>query len=509
MSFVNKIISEVELKIIRKNFKKKKIVLCHGVFDLLHVGHLNYFRSAKKLGDLLVVSITGDQFVNKGPGRPAFSINNRVKFLNELNCIDFICESKNFTSERIIKNLRPNFYCKGEDYSEVKKIKKDLNLKKELTALKSVNGVFKIIREDSFSSSEFINNNQLQNLDEECKTYITNLRKKINLQSVLKSVERLKKKKVLIIGETIIDNYITTEAIGKSGKEPVMVVKKKKQIKFLGGVGYIANICSNFAKEVKLISFLGDHETEKNFIKKNLDKRIKNKFLIKKNSPTIIKTRFLDDYRKTKLLGVYNINDEIISKKEEKSFYENINKNIQNYDIVIVADYGHGIISDKIRDILKKNSKKLFLNTQINSFNRGYHTVFKYKKINSLIINESELRYELRDKESMVIDLAKQIRKKIIVNYIIITQGKFGSVMINCDNWSISNCPAFSQNNIDTVGAGDTFFSLSSMSIASKIDNNLNLLISSLAASHSTNQVGNLSIFNERILNKQLTHMFK
>ena len=82
MSFANKIISVIELKNIRKKFQKKKIVLCHGVFDLLHIGHLNYFRSAKKLGHLLVVSITGDQFVNKGPGRPAFSISNRIKFLN-------------------------------------------------------------------------------------------------------------------------------------------------------------------------------------------------------------------------------------------------------------------------------------------------------------------------------------------------------------------------------------------------------------------------------------------
>ena len=447
--------------------------------------------------------------MNKGPGRPAFSISNRIKFLNELNCIDFICESKNFTSEQIIKNLSPNFYCKGADYSEIKKMKKDLNLKKELAALKSVNGVFKIIREESYSSSEFINNNQLQNLNEQCKIYINDLRKKIKLQSVLKSIDKLKDKKVLILGEIIIDNYITTEAIGKSGKEPVMVVKKKKQIKFLGGVGYIANICSNFVKEIKLISFLGDHDTEKNFIKKNLSKKIKNKFLVKKNSPTIVKTRYLDDYRKTKLLGVYNINDEEINKKEEKNFYKNINKEIKNYDIVIVADYGHGIISEKIRDVLTKNSKKLFLNTQINSFNRGYHTVFKYKKINSLIINESELRYELRDKESEVIDLAKKLKRKINVNYIIVTKGKYGSVMINCKSWSIYKCPAFSQNNIDTVGAGDTFFSLSSIAIASKIENNLTLLISSLAASYSTNQVGNLSIFNEKILNKQLTHMLK
>ena len=71
------------------------------MFDLLHVGHINYFQSAKKLGDILVVSATEDKFVNKGPGRPAFTINNRIKFLKEINIIDHVCVSNDFTSEKL------------------------------------------------------------------------------------------------------------------------------------------------------------------------------------------------------------------------------------------------------------------------------------------------------------------------------------------------------------------------------------------------------------------------
>ena len=81
MTIKNKILDIKNLKKIRSKFIGKKIVLCHGVFDLLHVGHINYFKSSKVYGDILVVSVTNDKFVNKGPGRPAFSINNRLKFL--------------------------------------------------------------------------------------------------------------------------------------------------------------------------------------------------------------------------------------------------------------------------------------------------------------------------------------------------------------------------------------------------------------------------------------------
>jgi len=508
MSTNNKILDLKSLKTIRNKFKKKKIVLCHGVFDLLHVGHINYFKAARKFGDILIVSLTDDKFVNKGPGRPAFSISNRIKFLLEINCVDYVCVSSYDTAKKVILNLKHNFYCKGGEYT-LKKIKFDKNLKTELTALKSTKGKFKTINQVSFSSSKFINDNAFQNLDLKSKKFIEETRKKHSSNQILDEVSKIKKKKILIIGETIIDNYITTDAIGKSGKEPVMVVKKKKKIKFLGGVGYIANLCSSFAKETKIISFLGEKKEEKNFVLRSLNKKIKHNFLLKKDSPTIIKTRYLDDYRKSKILVDYDLNDDIISKKEENNFLNILKNNIKNYDIIIVADYGHGIITKKIRKIITSYSKKLFLNTQINSFNRGYHTVYKYLKINSLIINESELRYELKDKNSKILDLAKKLRKKISVDTIIVTKGKWGSILINCKNWSSILCPAFSENNIDTVGAGDTFFALSALSIGSKIDKKIGLLISSLAASFSTNQIGNLSAFNYKILDKQLNHILK
>ena len=504
----NKLLDLHQLRALRLRSNNKKIILCHGVFDLLHIGHINYFKSAKKLGDILVISVTDDQFVNKGPGRPAFKIDDRVKFLKEIDCIDYVCISNATTSEKIIKNLKPNFYCKGVDYLGVSR-KKDLKLDKELKALKSIRGKFSIIKEASFSSSKTINDNGLQNFSEDCKKYINLIRSNFNNINILKKKELFKNKKVLVIGETIIDKYTTTEAIGKSGKEPMIVVKKKNDIKFLGGVGYIANLCSSFAKAVKVISFLGELKNEKKFIFQNLNKKIKYNFLLKKNSPTILKTRYLDEYKKSKIIGIYDLNDDPLSKDEENKFYKLLKENINKYDIIIVADYGHGIITKKIRKLITSNSKKVFLNTQINSFNRGYHTVYKYKKINTLVINESELRYETSDRNSSILFCVKKIRKKVKAENIIVTQGNRGALFINCKDWSCISCPAFNQASVDTIGAGDTFLALCALCAGSKIDNRLTLLISSLAASFSTNQLGNISTFNYDILKKQINHILK
>ena len=508
MSKINKILDLKSLRIIRNRFKKKKIVLCHGVFDLLHVGHINYFKAARNLGDTLVVSLTDDKYVNKGPGRPAFSINNRIKFLKEINCIDHVYISASDTAENVIINLKPHFYCKGSEYT-FKGAQFDRNLKKEIRALKSIKGKFKTINQPSYSSSKFINDNDFQNLNSDGKFFLETIRKEYGLKKVQDSINKIEKKKVLIVGETIIDKYITTESVGKSGKEPMLVVKPKKEINFLGGSSYIANLCSSFAKKVKIISFLGKEKTEKKFILSNLNKKIEHNFFLKSNSPTIKKLRYVDYYRNTKIIGVYDLNDDPISKVEENKFYTTLKNNIKKYDLIIVADYGHGIITKRIRKLILKNGKKVFLNTQINSFNRGYHTVYKYKKMNSFIINESELRYELKDKNSSLSILAKKLSKKIALNNIIVTKGRWGAVQIDCKDDSIISCPAFNDNTIDTVGAGDTFFALSSLTLGSKINSKIGLLISSMAASYSINQLGNISTFNFDILKKHLSHIFK
>jgi len=505
---MNKILSLDQLKILKQKFNNKKIVLCHGVFDLLHIGHINYFKSAKKLGDILVVSVTDDKFVNKGPGRPAFKIKNRVELLKEINSIDYVCISYATTAEKVIKNLKPNFYCKGIDYFGVS-TKQDHNLGKEIKALKYCRGKFSIIRQENFSSSKTINDNGLQNFSEECKKFINTIRNNFNLNTILENLKSIQKKKVLIVGETIIDKYITTEAIGKSGKEPIMVVKKKNDIKFIGGVGYVANLCTTFVKEVKIISFLGQLRNEKKFIFKNLNNKIKHDFLLKKNSPTILKTRYLDEYKKSKIIGIYDLNDEPISNNEEDKFYRLLKKNLNKFDIIIITDYGHGIITKKIRGLITSHNKKIFLNTQINSFNRGYHSVYKYKKFNTLVINESELRYETRDRNSSLTNLVKKLRKKITFNNVIVTRGNLGSIFVNCKNWSTIVCPAFNQKSIDTIGAGDTFLALAAMCESSKMDSRLTLLMSSLAASYSTNQLGNKTIFNYNILKKQINHILK
>ena len=140
---MRKILNTVDLiNLIKKQkIAKRKVVLCHGVFDLIHVGHIKYFKSAKKYGDFLVVSLTSDQYVNKGPGRPVFNQNLRAELLASFEIIDAVYINNSPTSINVINFFKPDIYFKGPDYKDLKK-DKTKNIYKEIKAVKKNGGIF-------------------------------------------------------------------------------------------------------------------------------------------------------------------------------------------------------------------------------------------------------------------------------------------------------------------------------------------------------------------------------
>ena len=122
---------------LKKN--KQKVILSHGAFDLVHLGHLKHFESARRLGDILIVSITADKFIYKGPGRPKFNQDQRMEFLAKLVMVDYVVLSNEITAVSVIKKIKPSIYCKGPDY---KNDGDDVtgNIKKEKLAIKNVKG---------------------------------------------------------------------------------------------------------------------------------------------------------------------------------------------------------------------------------------------------------------------------------------------------------------------------------------------------------------------------------
>ena len=114
-----KIISKEDFLELRQAFRDagKKVVLCHGVFDLLHYGHIEHLEEAKKQGDILVVSVTAAKYVNKGPGRPYFDDRQRMFFLSSLEIVNYVLLSEAVTVHEIVSYVQPDIYAKGQEYA--------------------------------------------------------------------------------------------------------------------------------------------------------------------------------------------------------------------------------------------------------------------------------------------------------------------------------------------------------------------------------------------------------
>lgn len=504
----NKIIKIENLKklINQLRNKKKKIVHCHGVFDIIHIGHIKHFEEAKKKGDKLIVTVTSDKFVNKGSGRPIFKQGKRIEFLSKLSCVDFVCLSESDSAVKLLKIIKPNYYIKGQDYKIAKKDQTGkIILEKKI--VEQNGGKVLFTNEETYSSSNIINNN-FSYSDEQLK-FLNNISKKYSFEYINTIFEKIKKLRVLVLGETIIDQYNFCEALGKSGKEPYLVLKDIYSENYLGGAAAIANNLAEFCKKIKLVTMIGEKKEYISFIQKTLHGKIESVFFRKRNSPTILKKRFLDNITKSKLFGIYSINDDSISKKEDNKICKYIEKIINKFDLIIISDYGHGFISNKTASNIC--SKKIFitLNAQVNASNIGYHTLLKYKNVNSTIINETELRHEMRNKNDDIFTLSKQLKKKIKTKNLIVTRGKNGAILINSKTDKLTQCPAYANRVVDRVGAGDCMFAIVSLLTKIKVPDDLSLLLGSFAGAASVESIGNSTFLKKKNFLRNLEFALK
>jgi rfaE bifunctional protein nucleotidyltransferase chain/domain len=203
----NKIKSIAEIGKILSARKKngQRVVHCHGEFDLLHLGHMRYFQAAKKSGDILVVTLTADRFIAKGPGRPVFGEQFRAEAIANLEFVDFVAINEWATAEETIKRLKPNVYAKGSAYRHKKDVTGRLDLEKNL--VESLGGKFIFTDEIIFSSSKLLNNN-FEVFSKKSKAYLQELSEVL---SALETIEDLEKRaaelKVLIIGESHMEEH--------------------------------------------------------------------------------------------------------------------------------------------------------------------------------------------------------------------------------------------------------------------------------------------------------------
>jgi rfaE bifunctional protein nucleotidyltransferase chain/domain len=458
----NKIKYISELSVILRQCRKeeRKVVLCHGIFDLLHIGHIRHFEQARAMGDLLVVTITPDEFVKEGIERPVFSEQLRAEAVASLATVDFVAVNEWPTAVETLALLRPDVYVKG---AGVKKNSPGqlVDLEREKQMILKLGGGIAFTDDSVFDSSRGINN-FLQSWPNHIQQYFTVFKSRYCVEDVLDFLKELQSLSVLVIGDSIIDDYHYCSTLGLSSKDPAIALQYQSNDLFAGGVLAVANHLANFTENVRLFSILGDHHSYKDFIYSKLHDNVSHCFTIQENAPTIVKKRYIEGYSLNKMFEVYVMDDSGLCSRKEKLFLEKLKSEVGHYDLVVAADFGHGAISPSTRELLMDKASFLAVNTQANAGNRGFHTASQYTDADYVCIAEHELRLEARNRKEelrpLVIEVAKQLRCKRLT----VTRGKRGCAVYDERDGYIE-VPALANNIVDRVGAGDALLSITSL----------------------------------------------
>lgn len=486
----SKVVDWAVLGVAVDNLKRqgKKVIHCHGVFDLLHIGHLRHFEQAKKLGDVLIVTLTADEHVNKGPHRPAFSHTMRAEMLAALDVVDYVAINQWPTAVETIRFLRPDYYVKGPDYQNAAQDRTGKILDEEL-AVRSVGGEIRFTEGDTYSSTTLINDH-LSVQPDETKAFLQGIRERYSIGDIVRMIEALQAVSVLTVGESIIDEYQYCEAIGKSSKEPTLVVKVGAREAFAGGVLAIANHAAGFAGRTGVITHVGDANNWADFARENLAAGVAWHGLVRHGAPTIVKRRYIDTYFFTKLFETYEIRDDHLLEHDEARLAEVIAREAGRYDVVVVADYGHEFFTDTVVRTLKDTANFLAVNVQSNAGSLGYQSLQRYAGADFFSIDETELRLEARDRRGNIEALAHLVGEASRGKTLFVTRGKYGSMCYR-PGQELLTIPAVAGKVVDRVGAGDAFLAITALCAQQNIPADVTGFLGSTAGALSVATVGN------------------
>jgi rfaE bifunctional protein kinase chain/domain/rfaE bifunctional protein nucleotidyltransferase chain/domain len=468
--------------------QKKTIVHCHGVYDLLHVGHIKHLEAARRLGHVLIVTITPDRFVNKGSHRPAFTETLRAAALAALACVDYVAINSYPTAVELIGDLRPDVYVKGAVAGNGKRDHTDA-ITREEQAIKAVGGRLVLTNEATFSSSTLINR-FLDVFTPEERSFLASFRARYTAEQIVGHLQAMRDLKVLAIGEAIVDEYVFCDSMGRASKEAVLVVGENRTETYAGGILAIANHVAAFCEDVAVASALGETDSYEAFVGNALKTNVARAFVTIPGVPTMVKRRYVEEYLGRKLFEVYNTKALRLRGPQERAFLERLDALVPQYEVVIVADYGHGLLTDQVIARICEKARFLAVNTQTNAGNLGFHVVSKYPHADFIAVAEPEVRLQHRDSDGDLHKLITETARALRAPKMIVTRGKRGCICYD-ERDGFVNVPAVAVSVVDRIGAGDALLALSAPAAAMGLPMELAGFIGNVAGAEACAVMGN------------------
>jgi cytidyltransferase-like protein len=484
--------SEAPVRFSELRAEGKKIVHCHGTFDMVHPGHIVHFEEAKALGDILVVTITEEKHVNKGPGRPYFNDALRSRWLAALACVDYVVIIPFAAAVEAIECVRAHYYCKGREYENQSN---DVtgNIVDDVAAVKRVGGEMRYVGSIVFSSTRLLNDH-FDPYPAEVKNFCQGVARTCSATKFREVVENFSQLRVLVVGDIIFDKYTTLEVQGLTSKNRILSGRHVSDEMQAGGALAVFRHLREFTPHVKLISLAGNEPW--------LDAELscymqpQEQDLVRSDEfTTIVKQRFVEPRHEgkelQKLFSVNYINKRAPAEALQYSVLERIADQIDDYDLVLVMDFGHGLMEDIVRVYVQQRAKFLAVNCQTNSNNHGFNILTRrYSRADAFTLDQAEMNLAVGRRD---IDYGKELTalaSQLNSRYAWLTRGVTETIGRNCQK-ELSACAPFERTVVDTLGAGDAFCAAASLAAVSGLPLNLATFMGQLAGAQAVKIVGN------------------
>jgi cytidyltransferase-like protein len=470
----------------------KKVVQCHGTFDLLHPGHIIHFEEAKALGDVLVVTVTSEAHVNKGPGRPYFNDQMRAKWLAALVSVDHVVLVPFPAAVEAIECVRPHIYCKGREYAEAAN---DVtgNIHDDVSTTRRCGGEVAYVGSVTFSSSRLLNEH-FDSHPPEVKDYCRQIAGTCPPAEFRKVVDDLASLRVLIVGDIIFDRYSTVQVQGLTSKARILSARFIADDMQAGGALAVYRHVREFTPHVKLVSLAGMEP----WLDETLAKFIPAADAEIVRSPqftTVVKQRYveprLEGKELSKLFSVNFIDAKHPGAELQRAVLDRVAGQIANYDLVLVMDFGHGLLEEPVRDYVQDKAGFLAVNCQTNSNNHGFNILNRrYRRADSFSLDLAEISLAVGRRDFDFRRELAALGTRLGSRYAWLTRGSVETL-----GWQpadrFSACAPLERTIVDALGAGDAFCSVASLAACRGLPLDVATFMGQLAGAQAVKIVGN------------------
>ena len=481
--------------------RRKKAIMCHGTFDLVHPGHIRHLIYAKSKADILITSLTSDIHIQKANFRPFVPQDLRAMNLAALEVVDYVVIDDNPTPIENIKIIRPDYFAKGYEYN-----KGGLNpkTKEEKDALDTYGGEILFTPGDIVYSSSHIIEHEPPNLAAD-KLHSLMEAEGVTFQKLRDTLKAFNKAKIQVVGDTIVDSYTYCTLIGGNTKTPTMSLRFDSQVDFVGGAGIVAKHMKGAGADVSFTTVLGE-DALKDFVLKDLqDYGVKCDVIVDRTRPTTQKNLFTTQgYR---MLKVDKLDNRPISDKILEHFRSSIHG--CKADAVIFSDFRHGIFNRTTIPPLVAALPKGLLRIADSQVASRWGNILEFQGFDLITPNEREARFALGDQDSTVRPLAEELYKRANCKYLMLKMGERGMITYRAPGNAVRTfftVDTFTDKVVDAVGAGDGLLAYSTIALAVSRCIVTASILGAIAAALACERDGNHPIDPEDVL-KRLDHV--